>query len=243
MTRGNRPPTQREIARKFDTTASQLRLLLLRSGTMEDKAAFDSYFGQLLTAAQGAFANPGVQADALDGIVRIRAELAQDHGLRIRDAYIKDIARWTLLASAVVVAVLFGCQWWADAARPDEPHYFLNYGIALAASLWGICLGNILSNLGSATLEALVNINLIRPPVRLLVFGGFTAVFILLFYSKVVVAGFGPYTTAQILDNSIMALLMGFGLGVLHLALPTRFEERARMLLGYDKADSMSSTE
>lgn len=226
--------TQREVVRQYEATASQLRILLLPAGL---RAEFNELFALLLTSAQGAFSKPGVQSElARDDIKRLQQEVASRVGLRLRDSYIRRFLFWTVGLTSLGLVIGFAAQYVADEVRQEEEHRFVPFAFAMFGACWGICLGNVVQNLRAPSLNSLVNNLFLAPHIRLFVFGGFIAAFILLFHYRIVLAGFGPFTTAQILENSGIAFLMGFGLGLLHLVIPAKFEEKARLLLGYDKS-------
>jgi hypothetical protein len=112
----------------------------------------------------------------------------------------------------------------------------LHMGLLLSVSMFGIWAGVVARGL-EPTFELLdhPDDDLMAPWARLVFYGSFITVFALLMHLQAFSISLGNLSTRAILDNVIVTIPIGFGLGLLHVLLPEAVEKKLAEALGLKK--------
>ena len=120
----------------------------------------------------------------------------------------------------------------------------LHMGLLLSVSMFGIWAGVAARGL-EPTFELIdhPDDDLMAPWARLVFYGSFITVFALLMHLEAFSISLGNLSTRAILDNVIVTIPIGFGLGLLHVLLPDAVEKKLAEALGLKKKNPVGSSQ
>lgn len=245
---GNVPPDQEKAREELEDICSVLRVVLRR----KYPDVFREYFNKILSIAQATFTPGGFRPQPRADLDRIRGEVAQLMGGKIKADYVRRMLIATVIATFVVIsgtimvhliarelsnrgaiATIEPPRTGADQKRGipnlvrwDEGYTIGHMGVLLTAAMWGLFLAACFRNF-EPTFEKLKSsdADLMPPWSRLLVFGIVILGIAIILHRRLVVVAFGDsFSTAEINEDLGTALIIGLLLGIAERALPQRLE-------------------
>jgi hypothetical protein len=237
------PPEEEKARQQLEYISSVLRIVF----PDQKPGHFREHFATLLVMAQGAFTPAGFLPESLNTLDVLKREIVQQAGPQIKADYLKRLAKWVLCAFALILVISYSIEWsnnryggsrpervaprtadsgtttsaTADATQQVQVSV-LHTGLLLAFSMWGLFFASCTRNL-TPTFDSLVipDTDLMHPWVRLTFHGIAILVLVMAFQVRMITVAFGDtFSTAQINQNTSIAILVGLLLGIAERAVP-----------------------
>ena len=216
------PAEQAQLRDEVDSALTVLRSIFPPNG-----ARFEEHFRQLLALAQaglvGETANPDVASRALKGL---KEDITAREAGRIKNQYLRKTGIFALIAIGVLSAIIALLRAWKP--TPAMATNLLLLEIGAMAGVW-LSFGTRKALLKFEDLGVLEEDRL-DPMVRLVFAGLLTLIIALTFALRVVVVTMGAIRTDQIVDDPLVALLIGMLCGVSEKALSSNVTKQASNL-------------
>ena len=218
------PDLQLELRDQIDSALTTIRILFA-----DQHERFDEYFRPLLSLAQlglvGKSANPSLAQRALDSL---KFEIVSREGGAIKNGYMKKLGQASLLLG--LPAIFLGILIREYTTDLDTLGCFL--------FLWSGCMAGVWLSFGARKIQisfdelGILEQDRLSPAIRLVFAGLLTMIIGLLVATEAVVLQLGDFSTANLMTDIKVQLLIGSLCGISEQALSSKVSQHAKDFLG-----------
>jgi hypothetical protein len=215
---------------------------------------FGQYYSRLKALAEMAFnGTTALIGPATSGLLQLKDEVVQNDGVQSKSRHLRGLALAAFIASVLIISVSISVRvcttyassnGWISTTQPaesggsnrsalgngmqwDQQFSIVHFGILLAATMWGIWLSFALRNM-NLSFEQLRNpeADLLSPWMRLAIYGLLAFMLALFFQIRLVSISVGPFSTAGVSQDALIALSLGLILGFSDKVLPAEVRRK-----------------